>query len=508
MFKQKISFETWGGEKGKYRLVDSDGNHIDKTPEDNCERIAKSLASNETNPDKWEKEFIKILGTKFAGGGRIMANIGVHAYKKEVSPINCFIAGTEITTLNGPRKIEDVNIGDVVPTHNGNWKKVIQKHKNNINDRAIFTLKAYFTPEINVTENHKFWSITSEQLKWGETTPSWNDAKSLREGDWIAIPNIKVGNKNYNLDIFNEFLNKFSKRDEKYWYEIKSENNKVKVKTFWKKNNSHKIYNQDHFDINQNWLIDEDFAFLLGLWYGDGCVFSKEENSERLKGITFTFNKKEEKLIMFIKEYGSKLFGIKADVNNNSNRDNSVQIMFNSAMLGHVFEHYFGRGFANKKIPNFIYQWSKELVESFFAGLISSDGNFTKTGDIRLVLANRPLIKNLFHLGRSFGIPASYSTLKSYQSNRKPTARLTFPNTCYFLNKIIKKYDDERIKKAFSKTSPFIKVINDTTFIKIAKKIKYLKQEDFVYTLGVEEDHSYSVEGLICQNCVVSRSNK
>lgn len=28
MFKQKISFETWGGEKGKYRLVDSDGNHI------------------------------------------------------------------------------------------------------------------------------------------------------------------------------------------------------------------------------------------------------------------------------------------------------------------------------------------------------------------------------------------------------------------------------------------------------------------------------------------------
>ena len=92
MFKQKISFETWGGEKGKYRLIDSDGNHIDKSPEDNCERIAKSLASNETHPDKWEKEFTKILGTKFAGGGRIMANIGAHAYKKEVSPINCVVS--------------------------------------------------------------------------------------------------------------------------------------------------------------------------------------------------------------------------------------------------------------------------------------------------------------------------------------------------------------------------------------------------------------------------------
>ncbi len=105
MFKQKISFETWGGEKGKYRLVDSDGNHIDKTPEDNCERIAKSLASNETNPDKWEKEFIKILGTKFAGGGRIMANIGAHAYKKEVSPINCVVSGQISDSMAGIMKV-------------------------------------------------------------------------------------------------------------------------------------------------------------------------------------------------------------------------------------------------------------------------------------------------------------------------------------------------------------------------------------------------------------------
>lgn len=41
---------------------------------------------------KWEKEFTKILGTKFAGGGRIMANIGAHAYKKRSisNKLRCF----------------------------------------------------------------------------------------------------------------------------------------------------------------------------------------------------------------------------------------------------------------------------------------------------------------------------------------------------------------------------------------------------------------------------------
>ena len=91
MFKQNISFEVWGGENGKYRLLDDDKNPIDKTPEDTCDRVAKALSDLEL-PDKrefWYKEFRSILGTRFAGGGRIMANVGAGQYKKETSAINC-----------------------------------------------------------------------------------------------------------------------------------------------------------------------------------------------------------------------------------------------------------------------------------------------------------------------------------------------------------------------------------------------------------------------------------
>lgn len=93
MFKQNISFEEWGGKNGKYRLLDNDKNPIDKTPEDTCDRVAKTLSDLEL-PDKreyWYKEFRSILGTRFAGGGRIMANVGAGQYKKETSPINCTV---------------------------------------------------------------------------------------------------------------------------------------------------------------------------------------------------------------------------------------------------------------------------------------------------------------------------------------------------------------------------------------------------------------------------------
>jgi ribonucleoside-diphosphate reductase alpha chain len=93
MFKQPICFEIWGGASGKYRLINSAGEAVDKTPEDTCDRVAKALADVEgKDQDKWFKKIRSILGTKFAGGGRIMANAGSRDHKKEVSLINCVVA--------------------------------------------------------------------------------------------------------------------------------------------------------------------------------------------------------------------------------------------------------------------------------------------------------------------------------------------------------------------------------------------------------------------------------
>ncbi len=93
MFKQNISREIWGGEAGKYRLRDSEGNPIDKTPQDSCFRVAQALAEIEgKGVDIWAPKFAKLLSAgKMAGGGRIMANLGSGSHKRDASPINCVV---------------------------------------------------------------------------------------------------------------------------------------------------------------------------------------------------------------------------------------------------------------------------------------------------------------------------------------------------------------------------------------------------------------------------------
>ena len=92
MFKQNICFEVWGGSSGKYRLRDKDGTSIEQSPQDTCDRVSRALADIETsNQEKWFDLFKSIMGTKFAGGGRIMANAGARDHKKETSPINCTV---------------------------------------------------------------------------------------------------------------------------------------------------------------------------------------------------------------------------------------------------------------------------------------------------------------------------------------------------------------------------------------------------------------------------------
>ena len=63
----------------KYRLKEADGTPIDKSVQDTWARIAKDLASVETDKELWEKEFYAALEDfKFLPAGRITAGAGTN----------------------------------------------------------------------------------------------------------------------------------------------------------------------------------------------------------------------------------------------------------------------------------------------------------------------------------------------------------------------------------------------------------------------------------------------
>lgn len=503
----------------KYALRNENDELIEKTPEDMHWRIAREMARIEKGKFKnplSEQEIFNLLDKfkRIVMQGSPMYGIGNNY--QYISVGNCFLEDTKVYTTSGIKSIQNVELGDQVLTHKNRFRPVVQLHKNLLNDRQLYDIKCYRTPKFTVTGNHKFLSISKEQLKYDET-PQWNSIEYLREGDYIAIPSCSVEQPTdqFNmLDIADHVDMMYSEENREYKLEIADDN--IGIITHYTINKNNKLFNSSkpQRKINRKWTIDDNFSYFLGLWYGDGCVYSshgdrgtgrdrRTPSNNLPKGITFTFGRKEEKLIEFVCSYGKQLFGIEPIIVYNE-KQNTCQINFKNIIIGLIFEKLFGRKFDGKKIYSGMLSWSNNKKYNLIRGLLDSDGTITKDGHIRIVLANKPLIRDLYFIGRSLGDPVGYSET-NYNHGSRGTARLDFPMNSRFVHTCSKSYSDDRIKLSSLKEECKwrLKEIDGIKFVMIDEKIKNRLKPEYVYTLGVEEDHSYCVEGVITQNCFV-----
>ena len=499
----------------KYALRNGEGAFVENNPDDMHWRMANEFARIEKSKFKspltaeqfhdYFKGFQRIIpqGSPMYGIGNIYQYISV---------ANCFAAGTRVFTDRGAIPIEQVKIGDLTVSHNGLWRKISQTHKNPLNGRTMFRFKCFGTPEVKVTDNHQFLSLTKEQEQWGEL-PQWNPVSHLRIGDWVAVPSLKPSeNHQKNIDLHDVFPKDFSYGERKY--KVEHQPGKISLSTIVRSESSTQRLKKHKYSINSNWEVDSDFAYFLGLWYGDGCVFGENSNLKgggirnrkskictRVIGITFTFGSHEKALIKFASEYGCKLFGIPADVDYNEDQ-NTCQIIFHSPTIGMAFEALFGRRCDGKKMLKEIFTWPKELVSAIAQGLADSDGCLTETGDLRVVLKNTALIESFYHLLRAhnFNIGITYGVRGA------DYARLDFRHGSPFSENCGKTYADDRVVLFQDKQPSLfkIKTINGRLFVRVDEKTKWDTSgiED-VYTIGVEDDHSYAVEGLVSLNCFV-----
>ncbi len=420
---------------------------------------------------------------------------------------SCFVAGTQVFTVNaGIKNIENVEIGDLVITHKGNVKPVIQLHKNPLNDRQIYDFKVYGSPNLQVTGNHKFWSISKEQNKWGEE-PQWNSVEYLREGDYIAIPKKNKKYEPVNLDMTQFVPKKYADISVEYT----TDNEWIYPISRWER--PHKLNAKDkivhlqkkHNALKKNVLIDKEFAFFLGVWIGDGHIITGKnlkKTKSFIRGIGLTFHTSATKSIQKMKDFIENTFGITPKYHTTTT--NTVSLLINSHIVGNMFETNFGQGFNHKKLPSYVYDWDYDMVKSFMEGLTTSDGCVTKDGDVRIAMANHKLVKSIYALCRNVGIALSYSASNTLKRGATEcVAYIALPKQSILLENVLKPYKDDRLEtmKNIESKNSHITEINGQTFLRISKKVKSDLKPEFVYTLGVQDDHSYTVEGVICENC-------
>jgi len=415
---------------------------------------------------------------------------------------SCFIEGTEVYTMRGVLPIESVEIGDEVVTHTGNVQKVVQLHKNLLGERKLFNIKVAGTPTLTVTDNHRLWSLSIEQEKWGYK-PSFNSVEYLRVGDWISIPNKKTKMEDYVLDV-KDILDNIDGDgyNVKYKYVYGDDD---KVYTTYEyvlhKKNGDCICEKKTQAFNRYWTFDNEFIELIGMWYGDGCI-THVKNSQRIvapRSISIVSYHTNVELINFVK----KMFPLKLGINDISvytDKNGMVQMTVFNTIIARIFKQVFGSKFSGKQLPAFFNKFGYDQIRYFLAGLTSTDGCLSMSGSIQLQLTNPPLMKSIFHLARSVGIPVTLTLL--HKVNCNATGRMLIPHA--LLAGLLKKfYKDDRIPLMDKDKKKWVcvKIIDGVTFMRLNEKYLSDIKCDHVYTLGIENDHSYSIGGIIAENC-------
>jgi len=100
----------------------------------------------------------------------------------------CLATGSLILTCDGYKEIQNINIGDLVLTHKGNWMPVTAKKCTGNNETV--KVKAQGVPNLVLTPSHKLWARKNNKVctkdYLSRTNPDWIKAEDTK-GAWINL---------------------------------------------------------------------------------------------------------------------------------------------------------------------------------------------------------------------------------------------------------------------------------------------------------------------------------
>jgi Fe-S cluster assembly scaffold protein SufB len=184
----------------------------------------------------------------------------------------CFMAGTKVSLLGGKKNIEEVEVNDVVLTHQGGFQSVydVSTHKYS-GDLYEIAYYGNSTEVVKATQEHPLLVVKRElanerNKKWNV---EWIPASKIEKGDYLAIP-----------------VNKVVLDDEVHKFKIK------------KYNPSDKKFSEAEVKVPAS----PEFYKLVGYYLAEGSICGGSY-------LNFSFNKNELDLVQEVESLVFKVFG-------------------------------------------------------------------------------------------------------------------------------------------------------------------------------------------------------
>lgn len=371
----------------------------------------------------------------------------------------CFVAGTMIRTMDGIKPIEEIKVGDLVLTHKNNFKPVTEIMKRTAKSTVI--VKSENCGEIECTEEHPFYT--------------------------------KTMTRSYDSGSYNKKLsNNFEWLDPVHFKKEQNSSGTIKKQTYLTcvTDNINKIPNYNGVYIKENSysfrkvqalnIDDPNFWRVIGYWLGNGWYSYKYKNGiKKLSGVKICCGKHKVQAIENMLN--------SANLHFYKNEERTVY-KFNIANLElALFLKKFGKGAKFKHLSPETFFLPSDLAVSFLQGYLDADGHIDghictfSTISKELAYGIKYMVNKYYHV--------SCSIKESQNQNNIIEGRTVNTNNVYNGN----------FHLCRQKQSHYF--VEDSYILSPYKSVIHISNSKTVYNLSVQDDESYTANGLVVHNC-------
>jgi len=377
---------------------------------------------------------------------------GNFTYQCESGHDDCLLPDTWIKTIKGYKKIKDIQIGELVLTHLGNYKPVTNICIKDF-DGDMYKVKFKGQQELNITYNHPIYTNTYTKNK-----------RIFDRKDWVLPPNLEH-KKHKSITLIDKYE--------------KNKNVKINYTELFEK---HKLCAESNIKI-KNIILDSSFAKFLGLFLADGNCYNPDGTTYR---ISIAFNKNQTELIEEIKNYIISFgLSIQERVVNNG-----YILTTNNKTLFELLIKCYDSETKEKILPDFAIELGNDLkyvLEYWLKGDgWKSKGRNNRKDAVIGCSTSLQLALSMRDIAISFGKHTLIT--KNKRKRYDVICKDQYWVTIY----------DER-----PKSSSLIKISD----FEIASNLDYIEKYNYkgiTYNLEVEDDNSYVANGIVVHNCVMS----
>jgi len=353
----------------------------------------------------------------------------------------CLTPNTNIITIDGVKKVKDIIEGDHVLTHEGRYKKVLNKF-----EREYFgdlhTINVMNCPfDVTLTDDHPVYclkrngEVNLPVSKFNKENLEWIDSQKVEKNDILVYPIDKEG------------------------------------------------------DID----LDTGFCRMLGYYMAEGCImYEGQKELNNPKGVQLTFNSSETEMIT---DFTNQIYINFKKAPKVKTVGNTTIVRCYSKEIAETFVGYCGSLAGDKKMSPELFHSSNDSIRSFLCGLFRGDGGYY-SDRASYCTKSEQLAHQVFRLCLRLGILPSFNLNKNkIDGIDKDYYRyiFSFRSTSFDGFKVI--YDNELnicIK-------PAKRIKNGYAWLTV-KNVTTETYGETVHNFEVEEDNTY-VSSFCIHNC-------